>query len=190
MATPWSDEPIVLDMTTSATAEGKIRVAAQKGEAIPEGWVIDKNGNPTTNPDDFYDGGAILPLGGPLGFKGYGLGVMLDIFCGILTGSGVSRQDLQPGNNGVWFQLIDVQRVISQQEYTDWITKYVAWLKGSRRAPGVDEILLPGEIEARRREQRRAEGIPLPDETWRQMLELAEKLEISLEDVGRFDASD
>jgi len=60
LAAPWGDEPIVLDMTTSATAEGKIRVASQKGEAIPEGWIIDKNGNPTTDPDDFYQGGRFF----------------------------------------------------------------------------------------------------------------------------------
>ena len=184
LAAPWGEEPIVLDMTTSATAEGKIRVAAQKGEAIPEGWVIDKNGNPTTNPNDFYEGGAILPLGGPLGFKGYGLGVMLDIFCGILTGAGVARQDIQPGHNGVWFHLIDVQAVTSQQEYASWIEKYVAWLKSSRQAAGVDEILLPGEIEAQRRAQRQKEGIPLPDETWRQTRELAERLGASLDDLS------
>ena len=183
MAAPWNEEPIVLDMTTSATAEGKVRVAAQKGEAIPEGWVIDKHGNPTTNPNDFYDGGAILPLGGPLGFKGYGLGVMLDVFCGVLTGSGVGRKDMQPGNNGIWFHLLDVQQVMDQKEYSEWIGRYADWLKGSKLAPGVDEILLPGEIEARRFAEREKTGIPLPDETWRQTVELADRLNVSLNDL-------
>ena len=184
LAAPWNAEPIVLDMTTSATAEGKIRVALQKGEPIPEGWVIDKEGHPTTNPDDFYQGGAILPLGGALGFKGYGLGVMVDIFCGILTGAGVARQDMQPGHNGIWFHLIDVEAVTSGQEYADWIRKYASWLKSSRPASSGGEILLPGEIEAQRRAQRQKEGISLPDETWRQTQELAEQLGISLGDVS------
>ena len=182
LAAPWGDEPIVLDMTTSATAEGKICVASQKGEAIPEGWIIDKNGNPTTDPDDFYRGGAILPLGGPQGFKGYGLGVMLDVFCGILTGYGVARQDVHPGNNGVWVHLIDVEQVIPRQEYQAWMGKYVAWLKGSRPAPAIDSILLPGEIEAEHRVDRRG-GIPVPDTTWQQTLELASKLAVSLDDI-------
>jgi len=183
LAAPWDDEPIVLDMTTSATAEGKVRVALQKGEAIPEGWVIDKDGNPTTNPDDLYHGGAILPLGGPLGFKGYGLGVMLDVFCGILTGFGVARQDVQPSNNGVWIHLIDVEQVIPREEYEAWIAKYVAWLKESRLAPSVDSILMPGEIEAQCRVNRQ-KGISIPDATWQQTLELANNLSVSLDDIG------
>jgi len=94
----------------------------------------------------------------------------------------VARQDVHPGNNGVWVHLIDVEQVIPRQDYQAWLVKYVDWLKGSRRASSVDSILLPGEIEARRREDRR-EGIPVPDATWRQTLELASKLAVSLNEM-------
>ena len=181
IAVPSNGEPIVLDMTSSATAEGKLRVASQKGEAIPEGWVIDKRGQPTTDPDDYYRGGAILPLGGPMGFKGYGLGVMIDILCGILSGAGVARTDQPPGRNGVWLYLVDVRQMMPPDDYAASIRKYAEWIKGAKKAPGVGEILLPGEIESQRQALRRAEGITIPNETWRQTCELAEQLGVSLD---------
>jgi hydroxycarboxylate dehydrogenase B len=179
MAAPRGNDAFVLDMTTSATAEGKLRVAHQKGESIPEGMIIDGRGNPSTNPADYYykPYGAILPLGGPLlGHKGYGLSVMLDLFCGVLSGSGVARDDLPRGANGVWLHLMDVEHFLPRAEYDQWIERYVEHIKSSRRMPGVEEILLPGEIERRRHAQRTADGVSIPDETWRQIGETAEKL--------------
>lgn len=182
LAAPRSHDPIVLDMTTSATAEGKIRVASQAGELIPEGWLVDQNGLSSTDPNDFYQGGAILPFGGASGFKGYGLGVMLDIFCGILSGSGIARDDLTPSTNGVWLQLIDIKQVASPQEYEAGIEKYVKWIKSSRTAPGVEEILLPGEIESRRYADNNKNGISLSEGTWSQIRQLADSLDVSLND--------
>lgn len=182
LAAPWKNEPLVLDMTTSATAEGKIRVASQTGEQIPEGWIVDEKGKSVTDPNEFYRGGAILPLGGALGFKGYGLGVMLDIFCGVLSGAGVARDDVTPSTNGVWLQVINVEQVVSSQEYEAWIEKYVAWIKSSRTAPGVEEILLPGEIESRRHADNSKRGIQLSEGTWSQIRELAESLGVALND--------
>lgn len=185
MAVPRGDEPLLLDMTTSATAEGKLRVAFQKGEPVPEGLLIDAEGRPTTDPGDYYRDpeGAILPLGGPFGFKGFGLAVMVDMFAGVLSGSGVCRTDLPRGANGVWMYLVDVEQFIAREDYDRFLDAYVASIKGSRRRPGVEEILLPGEIELRRLQQRRTEGIPVPDETWRQLSELAGRLNVSLTDL-------
>ncbi len=182
MAAPWKDDSFILDMTTSATAEGKLRVATQAGESIPEGLIVDEFGNSATDPNAFYQGGAILPLGGALGFKGYGLGVMLDIFCGVLSGAGVARDDVTPSTNGVWLQLIDIKQVISTQDYESMINKYVEWIKSSRTTPGVEEILLPGEIESQRRVYHRENGIALSDGTWNQMKELAASLNVALSD--------
>jgi uncharacterized oxidoreductase len=187
MAAPCGGSAIVLDMTTSATAEGKLRVAYQKGESIPEGLLIDGTGRASTNPADFYNApfGAILPLGGPLlGHKGFGLSVMLDVFCGILSGSGVARDDLPRGANGVWLMLLDIERFLPRDEYDRWIDRYVAHIKSSRRLPGVDEILLPGEIEQRRLAQRSASGVSIPDETWRLITDLAARLGVGLSDIG------
>jgi len=190
MAAPWNDEAIVLDMTTSATAEGKVRVALQKGESIPDGWVIDNAGNPTNNPADLYGDpdkgiapGAILPLGGPLGFKGYGMSVMLDIVCGILSGAGIARTDVPPGTNGVWMYLIDVEKLMSAELYATVIGQYVDYIKSSRKIPGVDEILMPGEIELRRQAERRRDGITIPDMTWQQTLDQATRVGATIDGI-------
>jgi len=185
MASPWGDDAILLDMTTSITAEGKIRVAHQTGETLAEGMIIDSAGRPTTNPADYYRDpmGAILPLGGAMGFKGYGMSVMLDVFGGILSGAGTGRKDLPLGTNGVWLQVIDVEQLMPREEFDAAIEHYVDWIKSSRKAPGIDEILMPGEIESRRREQRVRDGVEVPDGTWKQTCDLAERLGASLEGI-------
>ncbi|MBX3436967.1 MAG: Ldh family oxidoreductase [Planctomycetaceae bacterium] len=183
MAAPRSGGNFVLDMTSSATAEGKLRVAFQKGEQVPPGMMIDGHGNPSTNPGDYYHEplGAILPLGGPLlGHKGSGLSVMIDTLCGIVSGNGVCRSDLPPGCNGVWMYVIDIERFTPREQFDAMIETYAQHIKSSRTMAGFDEILLPGEIELRRRRQREVEGVPIPDETWRQINELAARLGVNL----------
>lgn len=183
LAAPARSDALVLDMTTSATAEGKLRVAHQKGEMVPDGLIIDPAGQAATDPAAFYDapGGSILPLGGPLmGHKGYGMSVMIDVFCGILSGSGVARTDLPRGANGVWLMLIDIERLLPRSEYDAWMERYIAHLKSCRLATGCQEILLPGEIEDRRAQERMATGVSIPEETWRQISALASQLGISL----------
>ncbi len=183
MAAPAREDAFVLDMTTSATAEGKLRVAFQKGEPVPEGLMIDGHGSPSTNPADYYSKpyGAILPLGGPLmGHKGYGLSVMIDVICGILSGSGVAREDLPRGANGVWLYLIDIGQFVPRTEYDAWVERYIPYLTDSRKQPGVTEILLPGEIEQRKKAQRERDGVAIPDETWRQISELGRRLKAKL----------
>ena len=185
IAAPHGDAPFVLDMTTSVTAEGKVRVALQKGVELPEGQIIDHVGNPSTNPADLYGPpeGAILPLGGPMAFKGFGLSVMIDIFAGVLSGSGIARTDLPRGANGVWLYLLDVSQFLSPEEYDRWMATYVEHIKSARKAAGVEEILLPGEIEQRRRAERESTGVAVPDETWRQLTELATRLGTSLDNI-------
>ena len=84
-----------IDMATSAVAAGKLGVAVARGSDVPEGWILDKDGNPSTNPNDLRNGGAVLPLGGPEGHKGYGLSVMVEILSGILTGLGVRARSVR-----------------------------------------------------------------------------------------------
>jgi uncharacterized oxidoreductase len=183
MSAPRGDRPLVLDMTSSATAEGKVRVALQKGVPVPEGMIIDSQGNPTTDPADLYGPpeGAILPLGGVLGFKGFGLSVMVDVFGGMLSRSGVCRDDLPRGANGLWMYLVDVDKVACRADFDSLLERYVAHVKSSKRLPGVDEILMPGEIELRRQAERECDGVDVPAETWRQIRELATSLGVSLD---------
>lgn len=183
LSAPWKGGAFVLDMTSSASAEGKVRVAFQKGEPVPEGWIIDSEGRPSTDPAVFYANpeGALLPLGGPLGFKGYGLAVMIDVFAGMLSGSGVARDDLPRGANGVWMYFLDFSQFLARSDYDALVEKYVRHVKGARKMPGTTEILMPGEIEVRREAQRRTEGVPIPDETWRQLGETAARLGTTLD---------
>lgn len=178
--------PVVLDMTTSATAEGKLRVAHQSGQSIPEGWLINAEGQPTTNPGDYYSepGGCIVSLGGPLAHKGFGLGVMVDLFAGVLSGSGIARTDLPRGANGVWITVTDIRQLLDKTEYDNWLEKYRSHIKSAKRVDGVNEILFPGELESRRRVEREENGVELPAETWRQIVELAGSLECDISDLG------
>jgi len=181
-AAPGPNGPIVLDMTSSVVAEGKIRVAHQRGDTIPEGWLADDQGHPVTDPSRLYNDPSVtmLPLGGVSGFKGTGLAVAIDILCGVLSGFGVSRPEMDLGNNGIWLYLVAIEAVSDRKTYDDWLAGYVQWIKSSRKSPGVDTIFMPGEIEQQRREKLQRDGIFLPDETWRQIMALAERLGVAI----------
>ena len=185
MAAPCDQGAIVLDMTTSATAEGKLRVAHQKGESVPPGMIMDGHGQPSTDPGDYYGEppGVLLPLGGPLGFKGFGLSVMVDVLGGMLSGSGVCRTDLPRGANGVWMYFADPEMFATRTEFDALMTTYVRSIKNSRRLPDVAEILMPGEIERRRYSDRLQAGVSIPDETWRQLTALATELGAQIDDI-------
>jgi LDH2 family malate/lactate/ureidoglycolate dehydrogenase len=169
-AFPRSGQPFLMDFATTPAAEGKLRVAVSKGAAIPEGWILDKNRQPTTNPADFYDGGVILPLGG---HKGYGLLMVADLLGGALTGHGCTSLPEHTTGNGVFLMAIDIAAFCPVEELTDTVDRLVAHIKAGNRAPGFDEILIPGEPEFRAKAQREQEGIYLPDTTWREMIEMA-----------------
>src|SRR5579872_6343387 len=146
------ENPVVVDFASAAVAEGKIKAALFKGEKIPEGWILDKNGLPTTNPADLYApplppvaqnlAGAQLPASG---HKGFGLAIAVDILAGILTGAG-SSTNLKAGN-GVFIEAINIQSFASQSQYSNGVEKLVRETKNSPLAPGFSEILLPGEPE-------------------------------------------
>lgn len=170
--------PIVLDMSTCAIAEGKIKVARNRGQTVPPGSIIDAAGQPTTDPALFYaqPPGAILSLGG---HKGFGLSVITEILAGALTGGGCSS----PANNeflsnGMLSLLIDPAAMGDVNEFHRDIEQFITFLKSSRRSPGVDEILLPGEVEQRTRLERMARGIDVEDATWRTLIETAKTVSV------------
>ena len=175
--------PIVVDMTTSVVAEGKIRVKRNVGEDIPDGWAIDAEGNSAKKTDAFYGPprGAILPFGGISAHKGYALAVIIDILSGALGGAGCSREGAPSGGNGVFIMAIDIKAFIGTDDFQTHVDGLVDYLKSSRLLPGFDEILVPGEVEQRLRQKREAEGVALDDETWRQLCEAGKKVGV---DVG------
>ncbi len=168
-------QPLFLDYATSIVAHGKLQVAADKGEQVPEGWIVDKAGRPTRNPQDQFDGGAILPFGG---HKGYALSVMIEALGGGLSGVGFPIQPGYRWDQGSVITAIQVEAFQPLAEFEQQVADLGARLKASPRAPGVDEIFLPGELEWRTRAQRLQDGIPLPQGTWDKLLELGQGLNV------------
>ena len=182
LGAPTPTHPLVLDFSTSACAEGKVRVAYQKGEAIPEGWIRNAAGEESTDPGDLYadPSGTILPFGGAQAYKGFGLGFMLDVFAGGLSGGECSRPDRpMPGlGNAVCFVLWDVESFGGLAHFLDAAGGLADYVRSTPRRTGVSDIVLPGDPERRSREHRLAQGIPIPDGTWKLLTKLADELKV------------
>lgn len=181
IATPTREgQPILLDITSSVVAQGKIRVALNRGDSVPLGWLMNSEGEPTSNPQDLMASppGALLPLGGIAGHKGYALALMIDILGGALSGAGCSGSGNTRLQNGVLMIVLDIANFTPLDNFYDHVDGLVAHVKASPTAPGFEEILTPGEIEARQTELRLREGIPIDDETWRQIQETAAEVGI------------
>jgi uncharacterized oxidoreductase len=183
---PLPDEPpFILDMATSAVAQGKLRVAYNKRARIPRGWMIDEEGNPTDDPR----WGVVPPLGAMLTFgehKGYGLAVACELLGGALTGGGVTDYDnktLRRVLNGMLSILIDPARLGTKDIYARHARSFLAWLRSSRPAPGFDRVLIAGEPEREHRAKRSREGIPVDHETWNEIRAAAIKLKLAPERI-------
>jgi uncharacterized oxidoreductase len=170
--------PILLDMSTSIVAGGKVRIAKARGERIPEGWVVDSQGRPSTNPADLYDDGkcigALFPFGGA---KGSGIGLVLELLGGVLAGAGCGPESK---GNGPIMIAIDIAAFRPIEEFRSNVDRFIMKVKNSRRAPGVSEIVLAGEPEFNTKEKRLADGIFVEDETWKQLETIAKELGINL----------
>jgi uncharacterized oxidoreductase len=165
--------PVFIDMATSAVAAGKINLARNRKEQVPLGWIVDREGRPTTDPNALRAGGAILPVGGDQGHKGYGLSFMVETLSGILTGLGFGIDPQGPHNDGVFMAVFAVDAFRPLDEFKREIAEFVQYIKATPPAEGFKEVLYPGEIEFLTDRRRRQEGIPIEDETWRQLTELA-----------------
>ena len=168
---PSSGRPIVMDMSTSMIAEGKIRTLMHAGEPVPENSILDAEGQPTTDPKAFYGPprGTILPLGGRLGYKGFGLSLLVEILGSVMAGEALT--DEYRYMNGLALLAIDPEPLGGAGRFRELIDDLSAYVKSSPPAPGHEEVIMPGELDFRRREKRLREGIPLPEETWRLIVE-------------------
>lgn len=167
--------PMFIDMATSAVAAGKLGVASARGASVPEGWIIDKDGNPSTDPSDLRNGGAVLPLGGPEGHKGYGLSVMVEIFSGILTGLGFGHDPSGRHNDGCFMAAFNVEAFRPLDDFKREVTEFAEYLKSTPPAAGFTEVFYPGELEHLKERQLRQEGISVEDATWDALRGLADE---------------
>jgi uncharacterized oxidoreductase len=176
-AVPGPDGAVALsvDLATSVVAEGKVRVRRNRREPLPEGWAIDAGGRPVTDPVAFYGPprAGLLPMAG---HKGTALSLVVEVMAGILSGAGAISATPGPVRNGVFLLLVEIERFLPLAEFTRQVTDLVGFVKSSEPAPGVAEVLVPGEPEARSEAARRASGIPVEEETWRQIAEIATEL--------------
>ena len=168
-------EPLVHDMATSAVAVGKIKLAQAKGVAIPEGWIVDADGNPTTDPNAYGKGAVLLPLGGPEGHKGYGLSAMVEILSALLPGLGFGVEPTGRHNDGCFLAMFKVSAFRDLDTFNQEVADFAKYLKDTPPQKGVDEVLYPGEIEQRNEAVRRNAGVPVDDKTWSQLKEMGEK---------------
>jgi uncharacterized oxidoreductase len=176
---PHGETPLILDFSTSATAEGKVRVKKIAGQPCPEGWLIDSQGRPTTDPNVLYANppGSILPMGGAQAYKGFGLGLMIEILTGALSGGSCAKEVPYPKKgNCVFALLIDPSRFGGQAHFAHEVRALVDYVRSCPRVEGVEEILLPGDPERRLAQVRLREGIPLDEENWQALVRLAQQL--------------
>lgn len=174
--------PLVLDISTSAIAEGKIQVAKNHGESLPPGCTIDSEGRPNQDPAVFYGPpvGALLPIGG---HKGYGLSIFCEIFAGALSGG----QTTNPTNatagrlvNNMLSLVFDAEAFCGAEAFNAEIARLAAWVKASPPVTAGGEVLLPGEIERRTRARLERDGIPLDVVTRRQIADSVRALGVAL----------
>lgn len=177
------DVDIVLDMASSQVARGKIRLAATRGESIPPGWALDAQGNPTQDPNEALKG-TLLPMGGP---KGYGLALVVEVMAGVMTGSDfsvhlASVHDLdRPTSVGFVVQAVDLRAFVDWDEFVSRMESLVWEIRQSPRAPGVERIFLPGEIEWLKSQERRRSGVPVARSVLRELLGLAAEVGVTLD---------
>jgi uncharacterized oxidoreductase len=162
----------VLDFSTSVVASGKIRIARDKGEEVPEGWILNREGQPTRQPQDYYAGGSLLPFAG---HKGYALGLLVEVLGGLLTGAGtpVLPSSGYEVGNGVFLIALNVDAFRPLAEFTKEIGELSETIKTTPSVAEGGEVLLPGEPEQRTRARQIAQGIDISDETWQKIVEAA-----------------
>lgn len=174
--------PILLDISSAVLAEGKVAVARNKGLSLPPGAIIDKDGNPSTDPDDLYAGGALLTIAE---HKGYGLNVMIDLLAGALSGGGCTAPGATRLVNTMTSIAVDPAPFTDRDAYMAEITRYADWVTASPPRQPDGRVQLPGEFEHETRQERGRHGIPLDQATWDQLVESAASVGVTREDIDR-----
>lgn len=179
-----NEPPVILDMATTVVARGRINLFAKQNIEIPPTWALDEEGRPTTSPHAALRG-TLLPMAG---YKGYGLSLIIDALCGVLTGAAygmhlgghLADHTKPPQDVGSLFVAVTVDSFMDPAEFKARMDAALREIKDSPRAPGVDRIYAPGEIEHETRARRLQDGIPLPPEVAADFTALAAELGVTM----------
>jgi L-2-hydroxycarboxylate dehydrogenase (NAD+) len=183
VAIPAGEEPpIVLDMATTVAAYGKVKTKAQRGEMMPEGWMMDREGRPLTDPKRSNEG-FLLPIGG---YKGYGLALIFGMLAGTLNGAAMGRDvvdfnsdDTTPTNTGHVIVAVNIAAFQPVAEFKAAVDALARDIRSSQRLPGVDRIHIPGEGSHAARAEREKNGVPMPEALMKALNQLAVELKIA-----------
>lgn len=163
------EHPVVIDMATSCVSEGKVAYWRDSSTPAPANTLLDNTGKVTTEASDFYEGGAILPIGGAFAYKGFILNFMIEVLGGVLTGAGFLREEVDRFSNGSLMIVVDVKRFRSIEQFTEDLDHLIDYVKRSPEDPDGSGIFCPGEKEAETEGLRRKTGIDIPEPTWREL---------------------
>jgi LDH2 family malate/lactate/ureidoglycolate dehydrogenase len=192
----YKEPPIVIDMATSAVAYGKIEMALRKNQPVPKGWIVDKHGRDTTDPNEMIDGGAQLPLGSEKemgGHKGYAFASMVDILCCVLSGANwgpfappfALRQEIPKRSVGKgighFFGAMEIDGFIDKDEFKKQIDEWIRVFRSTKAAPGTHGPLIPGDPEREAEAIRSKQGIPLIKPVVDDLLDISKKIGIPFE---------
>ena len=180
-------DPVLLDFATTMTAEGKLRVARNKEVPVPEGHIVDRDGNPSTDANDFYDGGAILPMAA---HKGHGLTMVADLLAGALSGGGCTHPDETLMVNTMTSIAINPGPMTDRDHYAAEVIRYCDWVTGSPAKNPDQPVQLPGQMEFNNRRQRKNEGVEVDDMTWKQICKTAESVGVTTDELNALVAND
>lgn len=177
--------PFMLDITLSVVAGGKCEQRIVRGQPLPEGWLIDHEGHPVTDPSAYHDPEvAMLPLGGmQSGHKGYGLAMMVEMIVGPLTLAGCTKGP-KGGGDGVMIVAVDIEAFTDLETYRDEVEGLVEWVCSAAPLPGFERVVAPGEIEEATRQRRLRDGIEVPEPTWAEIIALAQELGVPAPSVA------
>ena len=183
MGFPAGEEPpMVLDFATTTVAGSKVRLAQNRGQEVPSGSLVDQDGNPTTDPSVFSDGGGLLPFGG---HKGYAIMLANELLGRVLSGSDAYAEAQRGGpvmrHQGVTLIVLKADIFQPLADFTRRADELERRMRGVPPAPGFKEVLVPGDLENRARATRQREGIPVPDDIWKSLTELAQSLGVKVE---------
>lgn len=182
------EDPIIIDFATSATAGGYILERLRRGVKLEKNWAIDKEGNMTVDPLELFDDktfpiewgdnftGAILPAAG---HKGYGLGLLVDILSGALTG-GKCNGDVIDGENFACIQAINPEIFVSFEHYSKVVDKLIRKIRLSAPMPGVEKVLIPGDPERIKEKESKEKGIEIEDNLWQELCKICDKYEVNI----------